>query len=94
MSTQIEQRKDILEVSSDLNLMISYRRAIMEKMPRMWVLIHHNKQTNNYGLEVNNQMGSQCSAAESDIIREILRVCRGELAPAPKKSRKKKETIQ
>lgn len=92
MSTPIEQRKDILEVSSDLNLMVAYRKAIMEKMPKMWVIIHCNRQTNNYGLEVNTQLGAQCSQAESDSIREILRVCRGGSIPvAPKRSRRKKE---
>lgn len=93
MPTPIEQRKDIFEISTDIDLMICYRKAILEKMPRMWVLIHHNKKTGNYGLEVNNGWGAQCSSEEVNTIRDILMICRGKeqieiIKKSPKKRKK------
>jgi hypothetical protein len=98
MLTPIEQRKDLFEVSSDLNLMISYRKAILENIPRSWVYIHKNQQTNNYGLEVTTIHGNAYASEEADKIRQILSDCRKEISipisvPTAKKSRKKKEII-
>ena len=95
MPTPIEQRKDLLEVSSDFEMMLSYRKAILQELPTMWVLIHKNSKTNNYGLEINNSFGAQCTQVEIDRVKEILRGCRSEsvVASVPvvtKKVRKKK----
>lgn len=91
MPIPIEQRKDLFELSSDLNLLISYRKALLDKNPRLWICIHHNKETNNYGLEVNNSNSSQCSSEEVDEIRDVLRMCRLQSVPVIKKPRKKKD---
>jgi hypothetical protein len=91
MPIPIEQRKDLFELSSDLNLLISYRKALLDANPRLWILIHHNKETNNYGLEVNNSSGSACSAQEIEEVREVLRICRSQSTPVIKKTRKKKD---
>ena len=91
MPIPIEQRKDLFELSSDLNLLTSYRKALLEANPRLWILIHYNKETNNYGLEVNNSMGSACSQSEVEEVREVLRLCRLHSPQVIKKSRKKKE---
>jgi hypothetical protein len=94
MTTPIEQRKDLLEIGKDLQIMISYRKAILNAHPRLWVLIHHNHQTNNYGLEVNNPTGSQCTTAELDKVKNIIRECKIETIPVVsdtvKKTRKKR----
>jgi hypothetical protein len=91
MPTPIEQRKDLFEISTDLNLMITYRKAIMNRIPRTWVIIHKNQQTNNYGLEVMNSAGSACTPEETEEIKQILFNCRNVTIPVVKKTRKKKE---
>jgi len=91
MPIPIEQRKDLFEVSSDLELLRSYRKALLASNPRLWVLILHSSETNNYGLEVNNSNGSACSPQEVEEIREVLRSCRNPSTPVIKKSRKKKD---
>ena len=93
MPTPIEQRKDLLEITSDLSMMISYRKAILEQSPTMWVLIHKNSQTNNYGLEVNNSYGLQCSPDELEKIKETLRLCRLNQAPVVLKKVRKKKVV-
>lgn len=86
----LEQRKDLFEISGDLNKMIAYRTALLAQMRNIWVLIHHNNQTQNYGLEVITAFGNQCSEQDTTKIKEILRSC---VAPPPpllfKKARKK-----
>lgn len=72
MTTPIEQRKDLLEINSNLDLMISLRKAIMNKFPRSWVMIHHNHLTGNYGLEVNNHSGSKYTPEQEYEIREFV----------------------
>jgi hypothetical protein len=90
MPIPIEQRKDLFELSSDLDMLKSYRKAIMDHNPRLWVLIHHNTETNNYGLEVNNSFGGICSQEEADGVRKVLSNCRTKSSPI-KKPRKKKD---
>jgi hypothetical protein len=94
MTTPIEQRKDLFEISTDLNLMISYRKAIMDSLPRAWVIIHKNQQTNNYGLEVMNSLGNACTPEETLEIKQIISNYHSPTSPVRvKKSRKKKEVI-
>jgi len=94
MSTPIEQRKDLLELNNDLALMITYRKAILEKFPKTWIMIHHNNQTGNYGLEVTNSSASACTPVELDEIKEVIRLCKSDTIPVVvKKTRKKKEVI-
>ena len=91
MSTPIEQRKDLLELNDDLALMTTYRKAILKKLPRMWIMIHHNNQTGNYGLEVTNASAGICTPEELNEIKEIIRLCKSDTIPvAAKKTRKKK----
>jgi hypothetical protein len=96
MPIPIEQRKDLFDLSTDLALLISYRKAILNSNPRLWVLIHKNPETKNYGLEVINSVGSTCSTQEIEEVREVLRICRNPVTvQVPniviKKARKKKE---
>jgi len=94
MTTPIEQRKDLLELNNDLALMTTYRKAILEKLPRAWVMIYHNIQTGNYGLEVTNSSAVACTPEELNEIKEIIRLCKSDTIPVVvKKTRKKKEVV-
>ena len=94
MPTPIEQRKDLFELSSDLDLLINYRKAIMASIPRAWVCIHKNQNTKNYGLEVTNSLGSACTPEEAEEIKKIISNFQGKtVVPVAKKSRKKKEVV-
>lgn len=90
MQPPIEQRKDLFELTSDLDSLISYRSALLASNPSLWVIIIHNKGTNNYGLEVNNSFGMPCSKKEIENIRSVLSNCRTKSTPI-KKARKKKD---
>lgn len=73
---QIEQRTDLFEINTDLDLMNTYRKAILEKLPRLWVLVHINPKSKNYGLEVVNAWGAPCSHEETAEVRHIITQCR------------------
>jgi hypothetical protein len=94
---QIEQRTDLFEINTDLTLMNYYRKAILAQLPRLWVLIHYNPKTKNYGLEVVNSWGATCSIEESADIRHIITQCRVKQSidntPVEKKTTKRKKKI-
>jgi hypothetical protein len=93
MPIPIEQRTDLFELSEDLNLLMTYRKAIIDKNPRLWVFIHKNPETKNYGLEVGNSVGGPCSTQEVEDIREAINFCRNPPIKVIKKGRKKKESL-
>jgi hypothetical protein len=93
MTTPLEQRKDLFEIGTDLDLMVSLRKSILGKYPRAWVLIHHNHLTGNYGLEVTNYMGSRYPADQEEEMKKFVSSCKGKPVTdiAPKRTRKKKD---
>ena len=72
MPTPIEQRKDIFEINKDLKEMNLFRKELLSKIPGIWVLIHKDAKTGNYGLEVNNSFGSPCTKTEQDQIKQVI----------------------
>ncbi len=66
MLTPIEDRKEILIISKNKELMLKLRDAISANFEMVWIFVHCNNISHSYGIEVCNEWGSQLPKKKGD----------------------------
>jgi len=57
MAQALEDNKEVFCITQNLEEISNKRNFLMSNYKGIWVYVHHNLLTNNYGLEIKNDFG-------------------------------------